>query len=383
MSDDKQQSPENVMPPEGVNSVQAWLSKTGQNVRGYAQRHTPAFIVNSGSNLTGVAHLTGEFMMIKAYSPIKSADDLAKLEGKSRTLEEVKMFFGGALKSLPFRMSFSEALDPKFYADSFRAVADLEYATKRDMDKIGFISNRWGMRSAICGITAMSFASLLPDSQDTPEETERMAKMRTEHFGQYAGMRVGQALNPFGWAQHKREFTGLTMVGAGAFSVMNGLMTASGGVKYTRNWAHSIGGAITAAAGSGLILAIDNEKGWDDWGKINLLRLFSLPNSIATKYQKKQDGRHWYVGGVGAFQTSNIVSYLYGGVEKLPDGTIVDKDAVRKEAERKAKDETNMRRDWDFDGLKEEPAMQVKEVAGHERQMEKGPEQEHVAQMSV
>jgi hypothetical protein len=63
--------------------------------------------------------------------------------------------------------------------------------------------------------------------------------------------------------------------------------------------------------------------------------LFYYP-SISQKVKNDEPGLNWYLGGIGAFQTTNLIAAMIGGAEKRPDGTVVDQKAMVREAREKA-----------------------------------------------
>lgn len=371
--DHKDDREDSILPEE----AQGFLDKLGRGVRrwrGATLDALPAAVVNNSTNFIGAGQLAGEVLMIKAYSPLRTAEDIAAMEGKNRTVEEIKLFAKGIPGSLPLRMSFSDLFNPEFHKANFRALKDLSYAAERDL-AYGRISNRWGMRSTMLGMSGMAVAAILPEKPEPREEIEQMAQLRQDNYLGYMGARLSQAVNPLGWSSHKRQVAGLGITGAGVCSFMNGMMSATSGA-YTRNRAHAFAGAITAAAGSMTMLAPDDEQGWQNFGKIMSMRILLLPNSLLGKFQNKQDGRYWYTGGQAVFRGNDALAYMIGGAEKLPDGTIVDKQAIRKQAEAKAK---GINTDTIFDEeetVTEEtqrtkaPNSQVSEIKEHKRQSE-------------
>lgn len=88
------------------------------------------------------------------------------------------------------------------------------------------------------------------------------------------------------------------------------------------------------AAGGVLAFAPHEEDGWKGYSSLMLARgITKIPTSIyaSTHYNKIQGPltlwqtyeRYDPVIGVGLHQTANLVGLAYGGVRKLPDGTIV------------------------------------------------------------
>ena len=52
----------------------------------------------------------------------------------------------------------------------------------------------------------------------------------------------------------------------------------------------------------------------------------------------KETGRQWYTAGMASFQAENVAQSLIGGAEKLPDGTVVDHNAIRAAGKERARD---------------------------------------------
>ena len=101
-------------------------------------------------------------------------------------------------------------------------------------------------------------------------------------------------------------------------------------------------------AGSQLLFAVDNRQGWARWGSIMWTRMFFLPKSIMNRYKHNDPHANWYSAGQFGLQSSNVLSFLIGGAEKRTDGTVVDYDAMLREAKRKAveaKAEATLHRD--------------------------------------
>ena len=188
---------------------------------------------------------------------------------------------------------------------------------------------------------------MLPDVKDTPEETERMGIMATNHPIRYVGERLKQAILPWEWLQHKRQMTGLGVMIAGVCSMLGSARNVSRPTgmpqSYWFNWQYCATGFASLAASIPLLFAVDNDKGYSMSGLIHLARCVFLPGSIVKKYKmNEKDGAHYYALGHLGFQSENLGMALVGGAEKDMHGNIVDHKAMRKKAKEialKEKDE--------------------------------------------
>ena len=250
---------------------------------------------------------------------------------------------------------------------SFSRLADTKNATLRDRmgaaGELQKMTNKWSARSSFCGLMGMTIAAILPDKKDTPEETEKYAIMAKQQPVKYAMTRVYQALNPIEWWNHKRQFAGLSMLMAGALSFTSGFRQVAGkeiGKQiYMHNGWQMAGGAITTAGGAQLLLAVDNESGWRNFGMTQLARMSTLPASIYTRYKGikisedqaswiglhaqditqniQEQGASHYFAGQGVLQAKNVFAASVGGAEVDKDGNVVDHQKMRKEGFLKAK----------------------------------------------
>lgn len=327
----------------------------------------PAPIVNNGSNAVALTHLVGELFMFKANNT-----DLVSPKHRGVWWRYVTDPPVNILKSVSqnagVSMKAGDLLKPEFYKDTIKGFFNLEHATNIDKARGLKLINRWQARSTFAGLTGMSIAAIVPDRPDDPEEVEKYAMMAKRNPMGYAAKRVTEGVLfvpklAVGLAQrvlpggsdgsktldslpNKREFSGLLLTFTGLFSFLSGFRNVGrinpaidgipSNLKYVPNLAHAMGGAITALAGSRLLLALDNDQGWRNWGSIQQWRLAFLPKSIMSRYDKHDPRANWYLGGQGLLQGSNVVSILIGGAEKREDGSIVDHEAIRAGAKLKA-----------------------------------------------
>lgn len=227
----------------------------------------------------------------------------------------------------------------------------------------------------------MSIAAFFPDIKDKDEEIAERVKLSQLHPVRYVGQCIREALwFPFATVaelghrvvggrkneaenqeigKFKRQFTGLGMAITGVCSFLSGFRNVryinqnlpaaqkvlAANLEYYKNPAHSIGGAITALAGTQLLLATGGDKGWAAWGETQWLRMSVLYSSIRKKFKSNDSKPYYYLGGQVAFQTSNTISHLIGGAEKRPDGTIVDHKVMREDAKLKVREHKALLRD--------------------------------------
>ncbi len=377
--EDNQNTPRTAMPKMEVTrpkETDSWSTRLGHRMRGYrhsAITNLPAPLVNNASNTIAVTQLAAEMAMFKA----NGTDFMApRVAGQATKLHHYitrppMNIWRAVADNASFNMTLKDLVRPTFYKDIAKSFVDLAHATKLDAPNGERLINRWQARSSFMGVTTMAITAIVPDTKDDLEEVEKNAiQLKTNPVG-YAVKRVGQAIwfpvevvkytsqlvgSKFGMAPpladgagvHKRQFAGLGLFFTGFFSFLSGFRNvgllnkdlgqyAAHNTKYVGNWAHSAGGAITAAAGATLLMALDNDQGWSRYGAMQWGRMLFLPKSIYNRYHKHDPRAHWYLGAQVGLQSANTVSFLIGGAEKLPDGTIVDHSAIREEAKLKAK----------------------------------------------
>jgi hypothetical protein len=339
----------------------------------------PAFMVNSSSNIIGATQLIGEGLMLKAngtdFYPAMSAATRANIDGNA--LKKAWYYVSTPIKSVGDSVFKKAPGAPKFnpknllswdhWKDSGYALFNMEKAT--EIDSLGgkaMLINRWQARSTFAGLAGMTIAALMPDVKDKEEDIEKRVELLHRNPFGYAAKTIGEALwFPVGSVlslarkavtfgqdsgdedvgKYKRQFTGLSLTIAGVCSFLAGFRNVSGQKlgqqNYRWNWAHSVGGFITGIAGSQLLLAVSSDTGWERFGATQWLRMAFLPKSIGNRYTpdkngKLDAGRHYYFGGQAFLQGANTESFLFGGAQKLPDGTIIDNSQIREEAKEKA-----------------------------------------------
>lgn len=153
----------------------------------------------------------------------------------------------------------------------------------------------------------------------TEEQQQAYAKMST---WQYATTKIREAFNP---KEHITETAGVALVANGLMMAMSGV---SQSVKGRVSW-EIAQGLMTSAAGALLTFIPDRERAWQ-WAHGTFIAR-SVPaathayNAYYTGVPEKniapgdwQQGAKWVSN-----QAANIVGTFYGGVKKLPNGSIV------------------------------------------------------------
>ena len=338
--------------PEPFAGVIDAVGSRWSGLRHHLMTTLPPFIINNSSNVVGFEQLIAEGLLFKSnnfnlWSEKVKSNPLYYL--LDPPVNVVKAAFG-KFKNTGRKF---EWFNPSAYVEAARGFADLERAAK--IDSMGGklqLTNNLSALSSLSGMSAMTIAAFLPDHKETPEETQQMATLSRENPVGYVGHRLLQAVNPFAWWDNKRQFSGLGMVGAGTFSLFSGFRQIRGEITgqqtYGRNPWHMAGGAITALSGLQLLLAVNNEQGWSNYGSTQLGRIITLPNSIGNRYKPnaagtKDLGRHWYFGGQAVMVAKNATSSLIGGGH-VKNGELVDHEAMREAAREKAQEEHRERK---------------------------------------
>ena len=261
---------------------------------------------------------------------------------------------------------------PETIKSGISRLNDTGAATLRDrvnyLGEVQKMTNKWSARSSFAGLCAWSLVAVLPSKKDTQEETEKNVVLSRKNPIAYVAKRFYQGINPLEWWNHKRQLGGLGALCSGIFSFVSGFRQVAGkevGYQiYMKNPWQILGGAITATSGAILMLAIDNDSGYRNFGTMQLLRTFTLPNAIMTRFKGidkdkaialgkplgvdmayglnmaldkkvKEQGAAQYLIGSALLNGKNIFAASLAGAEKREDGTIVDHQAMREEAREK------------------------------------------------
>jgi len=358
-------------PPPLSNLVRT-LGDFGTRVRKKTVTNLPNTVVNNSSNAIAMIQLSGEAMMLKANGTNFVPEQYRGWSHWWRYIVEPPKSVFNSVKGAKSDFKLADLAKPGYLKMAAKSFVDLDTATKLDSAGGKLLINRWQARSTFAGLVGMAFAAMLPDAKETPEDLEKRTALRHNHPLGYMGQTLGEALwfpvgtvielgskaVTFGHAQsnqelgkYKRQFTGLCLTIAGVCSFLSGFRNVgqrdiavgknvASNLKYVFNKAHSIGGAITGLAGSFLLFSISSDQGWERFGGIQWFRMLFLPNSIGSRFANHDPKAWFYVAGQGGMQAANTASFLIGGAEKLPDGTIVDHKAEREEAKRKVLEKT-------------------------------------------
>ncbi|MDX2095188.1 MAG: hypothetical protein SFW64_04535 [Alphaproteobacteria bacterium] len=355
--------------PPGLASMLFNFNDFSSALRFKALSVLPGIVVNHSSNAIGMTQLVGEALYFKSSGVNKFVKDEHRGTWKAFVYPPINVV-EGVFKKSAFRVDYKQLLNPKYIGRELKRFVDLEEAARIDFARDGKLSNRWSARSGFAGMTSMAIAAAFPDEKDNPEVTEKMALMRTEHPLGYVGYRVGKGLmfpitaplrilqkftSP-GEDHHigdgKREFSGIGMTLTGLFSVLAGFRqprVLGNLAKYDFNPWQAAGGAITTFAGSQLLLGLDNQQGWTNYGKYQFGRLLVLPMNIKERFPNKEGwgdpNAKYYFGAQGVFQFKNVVASLIGGAQKvdLDDGraVIIDQKRKRSEVQEKAREKAH------------------------------------------
>lgn len=332
-------------------------------IRYHALKTLPDFIVNNSSNAIGATQLVGEALYFKSSGVNQFIKNEHKGTWKAFVYPPVNVV-EGVFKKSAFKIQWKDLLNPTKTAEELGRFFDLEEAGKIDLARDGKLSNRWSARSGFAGMFSMTVATLFPDEKDDPSTKEKMMAMATHNPLGYVGYRLGKgvmfpvtAATRFVDNLHtpkenhhmgdgKREFAGIGMTLTGIFSVLAGFRQPRvlGSIaKYDFNPWQMLGGMITTFAGGQLMLGVDNQQGWTNYGATQFWRLAVLPQSIRERFKDKQGfadpNAGYYFGAQGVFQTKNLVAVSIGGAQKLPDGTILDQKKLRETAKDKIEGE--------------------------------------------
>ncbi len=215
-----------------------------------------------------------------------------------------------------------------------------DYAQKRVDLKLG---NPWQTRSTLAGLIVWSLSALIPDKRESAEEVERMAVKRETNPLGYIGERLKQAVWIPEWPSHKRQMIGVGIMSSGICSmigawrnnvkepaVLNNKLEKV--LKYKFNGGYFATSMLTFISSLPLLFAADDQKGFGGFGAWMTGRLAFLPGSIAKKMQGDKLQATYYTGAMASFQAENWAQALIGGAEKLPDGTIVDHEEIKRRA---------------------------------------------------
>jgi hypothetical protein len=337
----------NIALPGPISGFFHSVDDTFEGTRQAAIKALPAPILNNSSNLLGAAHVWTEIVMFKASLKggklVENASNPLDYAVKaiSRVYSEA---FKGAFSKRDNNVKIFEG-NP--FKNVYRIITDTDGATQREIEhqmsqmrasgvtkKIS-LPNTWQTRSTLAGLTAWSLSAMIPDKKESEEEVERMRDLRDKNPLGYAGERFKQALWVPQWPDHKRQMIGLGIMTSGTCSMLGAWRnraTIGDVTKYKFNGSYFATGALTFISSMPLLFSLTDKDAFNSFGGWMLGRLFFLPTSISAKLKNKEEGTNWYIGATAGFQAENLAQAMIGGVEKLPDGTIVDHSKHKKKA---------------------------------------------------
>jgi hypothetical protein len=157
---------------------------------------------------------------------------------------------------------------------------------------------------------------------EKPQSEEHHKKLAEQSWLNFAWEKTKNAFNP---KDH-------ILATAGLSTIVNGVLMARSGLKQStpgkKSW-ETLQGALTAVAGMVMTYLPDRERAWQISKSIFWIRapVAALQAHDALHYgipEKNIDKGDWQQWAKWVFnQTANVFGFLYGGVEKKPDGTIV------------------------------------------------------------
>ncbi len=304
-------------------------------------------------------------------APMAVANSSVFINSAIRIAAEIMMFKASGLKFFENRRGGDKVnylIDPPH--NLFRTVTGIG-------KKYDPLANRWSTRSTASGFSSYILGSIIPETK-IKEKLQKDADGSTECVKLYSlslpadcaefdgspvayvGQKLFKAVQ-LGNPDTVREQMGLGVTSAGIFSVIAGLNNISKGPKLSTyksgalkgqeyiklasgleyverlvrwskniprggkfiNWSQSLGALFTTGAGLSLLFEPEDREGWKKFGAVEMA---SLPIVLLSCYNKHQgnDLAMEYFSGKMLFQLGAVYSYLFGGVEKLQDGTILD-----------------------------------------------------------
>lgn len=205
----------------------------------------------------------------------------------------------------------------------------------------------WRERASFVSLGGELLGTLFPEKKISKEREEQYRKMNKV---EYAFAKTKEALNP---VDNVTETIGLTLMVNGAFMAKSGLMQSGHGLK-EKSW-EVLAGGMTALAGSFMTYMTDRERAWQISHAIFTLRTPAAAMQAHTAYKygypnapepvPPGDKMQWAKFGLN--QIACVVGVLYGGVKKMPDGSIqhIGKNGVEYTAPRQSRKEVASN-DW-------------------------------------
>ncbi|MEJ0009834.1 MAG: hypothetical protein WDN72_04495 [Alphaproteobacteria bacterium] len=226
-------------------------------------------------------------------------------------------------------------------------------------------SSPWRLVASVITLAGEGLGIVYKEKPYTVEERESYKRMS---WPQYLGVKTLQAFHP---KDHIGETVGLAFEFNGIFTALSGIAQSS---KRSVSW-EIFQGVMTTVAGACLSYMPNREKAWQlaiaaFWTRAPVSAQQSY---VAYRYGYPdkniapgdwQQGAKWVLN-----QTSNLVGFVYGGIKKLPDNTIVrvaDDEEQRELAEQRRRHRWRHSRD-PKPPHEAVPATQVSQVVSEQR----------------
>jgi hypothetical protein len=300
----------------------------------------PNWLVDQSLKVVGAIYIASELAMLKAAGitfvfPERKGKWLNYLtDPVKNTVQFVLSRSFGSWNE--FKTSVKSLGDWQHQKEKFGGLMNMDKAAEAELNwqaKRGIaepnrkLVNRWQARATLFGFSMMALGFMLPDKRQTEEEADEMRQKAKEQPAAYVAERLKQAVDVTEYPKHKRQYVGLGLLLAGACSFISGFRTPgvhelTGKPTFFFNRAHSIGGLITIAGGSQLMLAAEDETGWSRYGATMMTRIATTYHSIKNRFINHNQDRLWYAGATAGFQSLSFLSFMLGGAKKeKPDAT--------------------------------------------------------------
>lgn len=309
--------------------------RTAQNSRQNLHENAPSWVFNNSARLIAGAHIAGEASYMFSSGQLKPLFKVGGFNG-SIDSENAKFVENEVAKRVKALETSGKTVTKKMKSSLTKEVIESEKGLEklyaglgkfRGWDRswaaikatVGDKSDgrygKWRFFSAMTGLGMFGISLLVNPEPASEEEEVQMKQKYSENKFSYIAERLGQTLHP---VKHGNQFMGLGFLSVGVTSGICGLTQRAiyrAGGKVSSGYMKEVYAAVlSAAAGTGLILSTEDDKGWQRFGQIMPARLiFTVPRSMEV-FKDQRD--IWYGGGVASFQVMNLLSYLIGGTSE-------------------------------------------------------------------
>ena len=153
-------------------------------------------------------------------------------------------------------------------------------------------------------------------------QPEKQREYREMSWPKYVLVKTKEAFNP---KDHILETVGLATIANGVFTTISGIAQSS---KNHSSW-EKIQGAMTVVAGMLMSYMPDREKAWQlstiaFWTRAPAAYMQAKDAYFKGNPEKNIQKGDWQQAAKWVLnQTSNLFGFFYGGVKKMPDGSII------------------------------------------------------------